>query len=529
MINTIGKKIVLSMIVVLFVSFVAMQFIIIAQFNSSSTQLTKDNLNMLSTSIFQTVQTAMNTGDPAIIEKSVHDANDIEGVSSLKIYRSDSVSDGFGLERVVPKDDIVKSQFINPKNYTQTIKTENDHQLRLVTPIVAKNECLACHGLSKEGEVLGVMDLSYSLNAMDRDLQQKSVMFFLIFLGSLIITVIIVVIVLRRVVISPVLELLNRAKDLSSGDGDLSARIAVKSSDEIGQTSKYINLFIEKIQAIVKNAQQSAKNVESQTATLNKNASMLLDSTEAGKAQANESFSVSQKVSNELELSNQMATKAADANKQSYDELEEMILSLNNVVVHLNDANAKEQEVAQRTNAVVKQTEDMMKVLEIIGDIADQTNLLALNAAIEAARAGEMGRGFAVVAEEVRVLAEKTSQSLGDIDANAKSMIESVRELGNSLNKNAENIAFLSNSANEMMDRARSTQNVTNESMQIVHEVSAKTTSINEQVKTLLTSSQESVEVFDNNAKIVHEFLDVSATLKDVATDLEDDLNKFKT
>ena len=115
MINTIGKKIVLSIVAVLFVSFMAMQFIIIAQFNNSSTQITKDSLNMLSSSIFQTVQTAMNTGDPQVIEKSVHDASLIDGVASLQIYRSDAVSESFGLEKVVPKDSIIKNQFINPK------------------------------------------------------------------------------------------------------------------------------------------------------------------------------------------------------------------------------------------------------------------------------------------------------------------------------------------------------------------------------------------------------------------------------
>ena len=100
---------------VLFVSFMAMQFIIIAQFNNSSIQITKDSLNMLSSSIFQTVQTAMNTGDPQVIEKSVHDASLIDGVASLQIYRSDAVSESFGLEKVVPKDSIIKNQFINPK------------------------------------------------------------------------------------------------------------------------------------------------------------------------------------------------------------------------------------------------------------------------------------------------------------------------------------------------------------------------------------------------------------------------------
>ncbi|WP_438939234.1 methyl-accepting chemotaxis protein [Campylobacter porcelli] len=206
-----------------------------------------------------------------------------------------------------------------------------------------------------------------------------------------------------------------------------------------------------------------------------------------------------------------------------------MIQSLSEVVTHLNEANAKEQEVAQKTISVVSQTEDMKKVLDIIGDIADQTNLLALNAAIEAARAGEMGRGFAVVAEEVRVLAEKTNESLGGINLNAKNMIESTTELGNALNENAKNIALISKSANELMDRARSTQTATNESMQIVQEVSAMATDISKKIKKLLDQSEESVETFDNNAKIVNQFLDVSTNLKDVATRLEVDLSKFKT
>jgi methyl-accepting chemotaxis protein/methyl-accepting chemotaxis protein-1 (serine sensor receptor) len=305
-------------------------------------------------------------------------------------------------------------------------------------------------------------------------------------------------VVLVRGITTPLQQAIDIARRVAGGD--LSSRIDVRSSNEIGELLRALKGMNESLVSVVGSVRQSSDNIAT-------------GSSQIASGNADLSHRTEQQASNlqQTAASMEQLTATVNTNAETAMQAAQLATTASEVAAHGGIVVGQVVATMEQISASSRKISD---IISVIDGIAFQTNILALNAAVEAARAGEQGRGFAVVASEVRSLAQRSAQAAKEIKTLISDSVEKVDVGSRQVN----------DAGRTMGDIVHQVKCVS----QLIAEISAATHDQSAGIRQVGISVGQIDQATQQNAALVEESAAAAESLRQQAAQLVDAVAVFK-
>ncbi|MBN1961922.1 MAG: PAS domain-containing protein [Deltaproteobacteria bacterium] len=219
------------------------------------------------------------------------------------------------------------------------------------------------------------------------------------------------------------LEVVNLA-----AKGDLTQRFEAN-DDTLKDIAQSVNHMLEGFAQLLRRARELAGTVTDTSSEILVAAQQIAEGAQHASEQVLNTSAASEELAMSMNEVSGNAEQSAKAANQVLSHLSQSKESVNAVAKGMSNINMTTIEMAKKMRLLEKRSKNIFDIIELIEDITDQSTLLSLNAAIAAARAGDAGRGFSVVAEEIRHLADRSSESAKQVALIVKGIVTDTKEL----------------------------------------------------------------------------------------------------